>query len=195
MRYILFHLLFVFSIFTSFAQNSKVQFDLSAGFELPENVKLETANAKGYNVSFDIKYYVHNHIYALGSVYTAKMKGKEPCLLYYDGEVFDGEKRNDLVNTFLGLGAGCDFLKIKRHTAYVQASFGIAAEYFDSEKQGNHIAISEFEHRDYAIWGLVGKIGYSYRLNKWLGIGAAYNVNWFYYDISQGFQGGVQVYF
>ena len=196
--------LFVLLLLSSslLAQTKSFKFNLYGGFELPEEAKLHVGKANGFNVSFDMKYYVHDRIYALGTVYTAKMKGDQDCIINLsDGSTLDGEERKKSTNTFVGLGLGYDFIKVKRHTVFLQGAFGLTSENLESEKihdsdpSTDTYMVYEFDRLVYADWGIIGKIGYSYQINKWLGVGVAYSVNYLNMSVSQGFQGGLQLSF
>lgn len=186
----------------SYAQKGTFKVDVAGGFELAEKEKLDIKGANGFDVNVDFKYYVHDRIYALGTVFSSRLSGTESCIIE-NGELRqDGENYRKMTNTMVGLGLGYDFLRVKRHTLYIQAAFGLSSEDYSYEQRydsdhnpDNGYMISESDSSNGTDWGLIGKLGYNYQLTSWLSAGVSYQVNYLNWYVSQGFQGGFQISF
>lgn len=203
MKYLFLSLFLLFSITLYAQEETKVKIDFYAGYEKPEGAKLSMP-ANGYDIGADFKYYIYNRLYTVASVYNAKFKGEQECLIDdpSSGTTLDGLQKKTLVNTFVGLGLGYDFLKIKRHTLYLHGAFGLTSEVEDSDYVNdptqsmiNGCTIYNSEHENYVDWGLMGKVGYNYQITRLLSVGVSYNLSWLRMCVSHGVQGGVQVSF
>lgn len=185
------------------AQKGKVKLDFAGGFEMTEKEKGEVNGMNGFNVNADLKYYVNNRLYTLGTVFTSKVSGTENGLYTINSEQsFEGYTYNKMTNTMVGLGLGYDIIQSGKHTLYAQAAFGLASEYSEwqiREDQDNNpdngYIIHSFDSSNEVDWGLIGKAGYNYQLTKLLSVGASYQVNYLCGYASHGIQAGLQLSF
>lgn len=196
MKHLFLSLFLLFSITLYAQEETKVKIDFYAGYEKPEGAKLSMV-ANGYDIGADFKYYIYNRLYTVASVFSAKYKGEQKCLIddpASPGTALNGTRKNALVNTFVGLGLGYDFLKIKQHTLFLHGVFGLTSEVVDSNDiyKGTYY---KSVHENYADWGLMGKVGYNYQITRLLSVGVSYNLSWLRTCVSHGVQGGVQVSF
>ncbi|MDY3069882.1 MAG: hypothetical protein SOR57_09595 [Parabacteroides sp.] len=193
----LFLSLFLLLSITLYAQEeTKVKIDFYAGYENPEEAKLSMP-ANGYDIGVDFKYYIYNRLYTVASIYNAKFKGEQECLIDdpSSGRVLDGVRKSSLINTFVGLGLGYDFLKIKRHTLYLHGVFGLTSQDEESDDIYEGYRYYNPVRENYVDWGLMGKVGYNYQITRLLSVGVSYNLSWLRTCVSHGVQGGVQVSF
>lgn len=149
-------------------------FSVFAGYEhFPELGK-----RNGYDIGVEYKNYMRKKFYFVANFHAGVNDGTKAVAYERDGINYRFDLHNSVRDYMLGIGLGYDFLQVKRHSMYVQATVGLGT----NEQYKDGIVLSPSGAYDIVktFGGVTTRFaisvsaGYDYQLTDWLAVGVNY---------------------